>query len=627
MSLPHEVLAARGRIGAPYLTGAGIEIGARNAPTPLPAGASVRHVDRMSADDLRQEYRALADEPLVAVDVVDERRQLESIADASLDFVIANHLLQQCENPLGMLRSHLRKLKPGGWLFYTVPDARTGYDAARPRTTFSHLMLDDADGGRWSRFAHYLEWTVHVDGIGDEATARTRASASMQRRHGIHFHVWDSNGWLDFLSLAREYLGESFDVRHFEFTGPEAVSVLRRSDSGAVADRPAALGDVRPSDAHAGAEERDVAARIRTLAARLRETPVPLTPGARHAARLRDMLGAFSWAIDGFRIAEGAADINGWLYTRDADPASVAITLNGRPVDDVSIPGERPDVGAVLWYTRSDERRIFRLQTRLDGDDARASMLHVHARWSGGDASWYLPGPAAPDVRLPMPEDERITRVAGPIGAPHFRALGCNAFHTLRAVAARHGVDFGSAGDVLDWGVGCGRTERFWQGDARLVGCDVDADNVEWCRANLPGRYQTIATEPPTTWPDRSFDVIFGISVISHLRDEARRAWYGELQRLARPGALVMLSLLGDHAIATTSVDAKTLALIDERGSWFMPTDEAIDKLLGGRNIYGTTYQSSKASVTEAERWFDVLELVPACVNSHQDLLVLRRRP
>ena len=174
MSLPIEVVAARARIGAPYLTGAGIEIGALNAPTPLPAGARVRYVDRLSLDDLRGQYRELVDETFVAVDIVDDGERLATIADASLDFLIANHMLEHCENPLGTLRTHLRKMKPGGWLFYAIPEARTGFDATRPRTTSAHLVDDDADGGERARFAHYVEWARHVNGIrDDEAAART----------------------------------------------------------------------------------------------------------------------------------------------------------------------------------------------------------------------------------------------------------------------------------------------------------------------------------------------------------------------------------------------------------------------------------------------------------------------
>ena len=617
MSLPIEVVAARARIGAPYLTGAGIEIGALNAPTPLPAGARVRYVDRLSLDDLRGQYRELVDETFVAVDIVDDGERLATIADASLDFLIANHMLEHCENPLGTLRTHLRKMKPGGWLFYAIPEARTGFDATRPRTTFAHLVDDDADGGERARFAHYVEWARHVNGIRDDEAARANAATNLANGYSIHFHVWDSNGWLDFLAFARRYLGESFDVWHFELVGAEVVTVLRRCDGKPVADRPRDAIDMARADAPS-----DVGA-----------NGVVATPGARLAERLREMLGPFCWAIDGASIRGNVLEVNGWLYARDDDPSSIAFTVNGQPFDEPSIlVGGRPDLGTVMWYTTRERRAALKLRTRIAGDIARADVLRVSARWSGADAAWcdrhdqYLPGPIDVDAHLPMPGDDRIARVAGPIGAAHFRALGCNALHTLRASAARHGVDLDNAGDVLDWGVGCGRTERFWQGSARLVGCDIDGDNIEWCRANLPGRFETIASDPPTPWPDASFDAIFGVSVISHLTDASRHAWYGELRRLARPGALIMLSLLGDHAIAKAGINARTLAEIDERGSCFLASEEAIDKLLGSRQIYGTTYQSSAAAVAEATCWFDVLEHVSGGMNNHQDLLVLRRR-
>jgi hypothetical protein len=145
-----------------------------------------------------------------------------------VDFVIANHMLEHCENPIGTIRRHLRKVSIGGWLFYAMPDRRVTFDHRRPLTPFEHLVADDADGGAGSRDAHYLEWAKLVNGIADDAAALENARAASAQRYSIHFHVWDANSWLEFLVRARAYLGCAFDVHHFEFTGTEIVSVLRR---------------------------------------------------------------------------------------------------------------------------------------------------------------------------------------------------------------------------------------------------------------------------------------------------------------------------------------------------------------------------------------------------------------
>jgi SAM-dependent methyltransferase len=228
MRLPREVLDARRRIAEPYLRGHGIEIGALHAPTELPPGASVRYVDFRTIDELQAQYPKMEGERLVPVDVVDDGETLTSFADHSVDFLIANHMLEHCENPLGAMRTHLRKVRSGGWLFYALPDRRVGFDNGRPITPFDHLVADDRDGGAASRFGHYVEWAKCVRGITDEDAAMQSANKDLARRFSIHYHVWDSNAWFDTLSRARPYLGDTFEVRHFEFTGTEIVCVLRR---------------------------------------------------------------------------------------------------------------------------------------------------------------------------------------------------------------------------------------------------------------------------------------------------------------------------------------------------------------------------------------------------------------
>jgi SAM-dependent methyltransferase len=229
MPLPDNLIAERKRVAARYLTGCGIEIGALDAPTPLPAGATVRYVDFRAVADLHRQYPELEAGDFVAVDIVDDGERLEKFDDASAGFLIANHMLEHCENPLGTLRNHLRKVAHGGWIYYAMPDMRCCFDIARPLTTFDHLVADDADGGKASRHAHFVEWAKLVNKIDDAEAAEDNAQLNMKNGYSIHYHVWDGNSWLDFLVRAREYLGNDFEIRHFELSGPEIISVLRRA--------------------------------------------------------------------------------------------------------------------------------------------------------------------------------------------------------------------------------------------------------------------------------------------------------------------------------------------------------------------------------------------------------------
>ena len=68
-----------------------------------PDGAHARYVDRYSREDLRREYPELRTHDLVEVDVVDDGETLATVADASADFVIANHFIEHTEDPIRTL--------------------------------------------------------------------------------------------------------------------------------------------------------------------------------------------------------------------------------------------------------------------------------------------------------------------------------------------------------------------------------------------------------------------------------------------------------------------------------------------------------------------------------------------
>jgi hypothetical protein len=233
MRIPDHAREQRARVLATFLRhedSNGIEIGALDEPTPLPPGAAARYVDFHPTAELARQYPELDPSTLAAVDVIDDGERLDRFTSASVDFLIANQMLEHCENPLGTLRRHLEVVRPAGWLFYALPDRRVTFDHARPLTTFDHLVEDDRDQGAGSRFGHYLEWATLVNGIADAREAHENAEIGVSNPYSIHFHVWDANTWLEHLVQARSYLDDAFDVWYFEFTGTEILCALRRMD-------------------------------------------------------------------------------------------------------------------------------------------------------------------------------------------------------------------------------------------------------------------------------------------------------------------------------------------------------------------------------------------------------------
>lgn len=210
-----------------YITGSGIEIGALNAPLEIPEGATVRYLDRLPVAELRTQYLKLADSPIVEADIIDDGETLPSIPGASLDFVVANHLIEHCQDPITALKNWLRVLKPNGILYMAVPDKRYTFDRDRPVTSLEHLIRDNTEGPEWSRRSHFEDWVRLVEKTPEE-NFEQRLQYRMGMDYSIHFHVWTQVEFLEFLLYCRHNLSFLFEVELIKKNDIEFVVILSK---------------------------------------------------------------------------------------------------------------------------------------------------------------------------------------------------------------------------------------------------------------------------------------------------------------------------------------------------------------------------------------------------------------
>jgi SAM-dependent methyltransferase len=202
---PRDRFVVREDLARRYLTGNGIEIGAAFWPLRVPPGVSVSYVDWLGTEELVRQNAEIAEQAnldlgaIPRVDIVDDAERLEKVADATQDFVVANHFLEHTEDPISALGNLVRVLRPDGILYLTLPDARRTFDARRQRTSIEHLLRDRDEGALASRQEHYEEWARIIEGVAeDQVPARAAEFARDGAKH--HFHVWEL---ADFLALLR----------------------------------------------------------------------------------------------------------------------------------------------------------------------------------------------------------------------------------------------------------------------------------------------------------------------------------------------------------------------------------------------------------------------------------------
>lgn len=217
-------------VASMYIKGSGIEIGALHNPLRITSSAKVKYVDRMTITELRKQYPELDTQELVDIDIIDDGEQLTKIIDSTQDFVIANHFLEHCQNPIGAIRNMLRVLKQGGILYLSIPDKRYSFDTDRPITSIDHLLKDYYEDPEWSKRQHLEEWVKHIDKIKDDAEAEQRILHLMNLDYSIHYHAWTQTEMLELIVTLKKRLQFNFEVALICKNMGEVIIILRKND-------------------------------------------------------------------------------------------------------------------------------------------------------------------------------------------------------------------------------------------------------------------------------------------------------------------------------------------------------------------------------------------------------------
>lgn len=212
-----------------YIHGTGIEIGGLHHPLKVYNNAVVKYVDRLSTEEIRKAYPNVADQPQVTVDIVDNGETLETVADGTFDFVIANHMLEHTRNPIGTVKNMLRVLKPEGILYLAIPDKRFTFDIKRDITPYEHVRRDYLESPDWSDRQHYEEWVTHVVKPGDEAAVKHHIEFLAGKAANIHFHAWTQMEIIEMFTKMKTEFGFMIEFEAILKNGHEVIVIVRKA--------------------------------------------------------------------------------------------------------------------------------------------------------------------------------------------------------------------------------------------------------------------------------------------------------------------------------------------------------------------------------------------------------------
>ena len=161
---------------------------------------------------------------------------------------------------------------------------------------------------------------------------------------------------------------------------------------------------------------------------------------------------------------------------------------------------------------------------------------------------------------------------------------------------------------------------------------------TSWLAENYPGSYSHCSTSPPLDFPDDHFELIYSLSVFSHLNYESNLDWLKELARVCKPGGRIILSTHGSFAlfvIANSQEHQDQMRLPKERAgaTSARPTEdglpyhhigaEAVKILEGPEDDYGQAFMTEAFARREWADHVEVLGVIPVIQNFFQDFFVL----
>lgn len=195
---------------------------------------------------------------------------------------------------------------------------------------------------------------------------------------------------------------------------------------------------------------------------------------------------------------------------------------------------------------------------------------------------------------------------------------------------------------VYEFGCASGRILRRFGAVASMdcFGSDIRPADLEWCDANLPGRFLLTGLEPPVELPDDSMDLVYAVSAVSHLDRAANVKWVRELCRVCAPDGLILVSAHGAFSlfVAQRSAEHQALFHLTREGAVellrdlgresfaLQPAPAELGGPTGPRPGYDQAFFSAEFAGESWSEFADILGHVPAAQGLLEDFYALRPR-
>lgn len=242
---------------------------------------------------------------------------------------------------------------------------------------------------------------------------------------------------------------------------------------------------------------------------------------------------------------------------------------------------------------------------------------------SHNDILLFANGVAVPPIIM----REKVRK--GAILAEAFLIEGRQALDAILEILKKNKIEIVDNTSILEFGVGCGRIARHFPSlkTGNFTGSDIDPELVEWCNVHLG---DVVASDnkpnfirndylPPIALPDGKFDLIYSISVITHMNADIQLLWLKELHRLLKPKGHLLLSIL-EKSPSELSSGVQVVERID------LEFDRSWLGKNGAPAVYYNTYNTVSYLKDKLKNDFELIDVERKVIRNTQTLILLKRK-
>lgn len=338
------------------------------------------------------------------------------------------------------------------------------------------------------------------------------------------------------------------------------------------------------------------------------------------------------WMPDRVSIGNTHVTFEGWALNTWEDPLAMRFLVNGKDAHDLEWPIASPAMLAPFGQIPNAQAARFRCRhTRQPGDDLFPDgfmRLNVTGRFGEHRLSyrnaWFICDPQQENA---LPPAQALEQAVGSQDQAIYQLGGATLVKRVEQfLLERFERPLSDFSGILDWRCGHGQRSRYLsQLSDSVTGVDDDPNAIQFCMQNIGNvRFQLTGAQPPLPFPEDSFDLVIGTGTLPPLTTSGNN-WLAELQRIVRPGGLVLLGIPGMSQAVLQQASVPWLQNVQREGCLYLGTNPhtQLPSPLPEHAI--TTSQSHDYVKTRWGLYFDVLDIVEAVANI-QDLVLMRKR-